>query len=212
MWGAIIGDIAGSIYEFKQLKEVKYIKCDEIISEKGFFSDDTILTVAIANAIETDRDYENYLKMYGKKYEHYRPDFEPYFRSSFSPGFIKWVNGQKDGNSIGNGAMMRISPVGYMFDSEKEVIENVVLSTKPSHNSEEAIECSKIIALIIYYARQGWPKEEIIKKLNIKLQYKPFQKFNTTCSGTIDNCLYALFASKSFEESIKMVEEEMRII
>lgn len=205
MWGAIIGDIAGSIYEFKQLKGIKPVECNEIISQNGFYSDDTILTVAIANAIETDRDYENYLKMYGKKYEHYRPDFEPYFRSSFSPGFIKWVNEQKDGNSIGNGAMMRISPVGYMFDSEKEVIENVILATKPSHNSEEAIECSKIIALIIYYSRQGWPKEEIIKKLDIKLQYKPFQRFNTTCRETIDNCLYALFESKSFEESIKRV-------
>ena len=101
--------------------------------------------------------------------------------------------------------MMRISPVGYMFDSEKEVIENVTLATKPSHNSEDAIQCSKIIALIIYYARQGWPKEEILKKLNINVQYKPFQKFNTTCRETIDNCLYALFVSSSFEESIKRV-------
>ena len=101
--------------------------------------------------------------------------------------------------------MMRISPVGYMFDSEKEVIKNATLATKPSHNSEEAIECSKIIALIIYYARQGWPKEEILRKLNIQLQYKPFQRFNTTCKETIDNCLYALFESNSFEESIKKV-------
>ena len=205
MWGAIIGDIAGSIYEFKQLKEIRPIQCDEIIPENGFYSDDTILTVAVANAIETDRDYEKYLKLYGKKYEHYRPNFEPYFKNSFSPGYIKWVNGQNDGNSIGNGAMMRISPVGYMFDSEKEVIENVTLATKPSHNSEVAIESSKIIALIIYYSRQGWPKKEILKKLNINLQYKPFQEFNTTCKETIDNCLYAVFVSSSFEESIKRV-------
>lgn len=205
MWGAIIGDIAGSIYEFKQLEEVKNIKCDELIPEKGFFSDDTILTVAIANAIETDRDYEKYLKLYAKKYENYRPDFAPYFKNSFSPGFIKWVKGEREGNSIGNGAMMRISPVGYMFDSEKEVVENVILATKPSHNSEEAIEFSKIIALIIYYARQGWPKDEILKKLNIQLQYKSFEKFNVTCKETIDNCLYALFVSNSFEESIKRV-------
>jgi ADP-ribosylglycohydrolase len=205
MWGAIIGDIAGSIYEFKQLKEIKPVECNEIISQNGFYSDDTILTVAVANAIETDRDYEKYLKLYGKKYEHYRPNFEPYFKNSFSPGYIKWVNGQNDGNSIGNGAMMRISPVGYMFNSEKEVIENAILATKPSHNSEEAIECSKIIALIIYYSRQGWPKKEILKKLNINLQYKPFQKFNTTCKETIDNCLYAVFVSSSFEESIKNV-------
>ena len=205
MWGAIIGDIAGSIYEYNQLKEIKSVQCDKLIPKNGFYSDDTILTVAIANAIETDKNYEKYLKLYGKKYEHYKPDFEPYFKNSFSPGFIKWVNEQKEGNSTGNGAMMRISPVGYMFDSEKEVIENVILATKPSHNSEESIECSKIVALIIFYAKQGWPKEEILKKLNIKLQYKPFEKFNVTCKETMDNCLYALFKSKSFEESIKNV-------
>ena len=205
MWGAIIGDIAGSIYEFDQLKKVKPVECNDIIPENGFFSDDTILTVAIANAIETDRNYEKYLKIYGKNYEDYKPDFKPYFKTSFSPGFIKWVNGEKEGNSTGNGALMRISPVGYMFNSEKEVNENAILATTPSHNSKEAIELAKTVALIIYYSRQGWPKEEILKKLNINLQYKTFQKFNTTCQETIDNCLYALFTSKNFEESIKKV-------
>ena len=81
--------------------------------------------------------------------------------------------------------MMRISPIGYMFNSEKEVIENAILATKPSHNSQEAIECSKIVALIIYYSRQGWPKEEIIKKLNINLQYKP-KEYKTKTRGSFE--------------------------
>lgn len=100
---------------------------------------------------------------------------------------------------------MRVSPVGYMFDSEKEVRENSRLATVPSHNSEEAIRNAETIALIIYYARNGLSKEEIINKLNIKLQYKPFKTFNTTCDATIDNCLFALFTSNSFEESINKV-------
>ena len=205
MWGAIIGDIAGSTYEFNQIKKVKPVDCTKIITERGFYSDDTILTVAIANAVEENKDYETYLKKYSKRFETYRPDFKPYFKTSFSPGFLKWANGQTDGNSIGNGAMMRISPIGYMFNSENEVIENAILATKPSHNSQEAIECSKIVALIIYLSRQGWPKEEIIKKLNINLQYKPFERFNTTCSETIGNCLYALFKSNSFDESLRTI-------
>ena len=205
MWGAIIGDIAGSIYEFEQLKDIESVKIEEIISSNGFYSDDTILTIAIMDAIENDGNYEKYLKLYGKKYQNYKPDYKPYFKSSFAPGFIKWVNGEKDGNSIGNGAMMRIAPVGYMFNSEKDVIENAKLATIPSHNSIEAIECSTTIALIIFYARQGMHKEQILKKLNLKLEYKPFEKFNTTCGQTIDNCLYALFSSNSFEESIKNV-------
>lgn len=205
MWGAIIGDLAGSIYEYEQMKTVKPVENQEIIKENSFFSDDTILTIAILDAIEKDKDYEKYLKIYGKKYATYKPNVEPYFETIFSPGFTKWVNSEKEGNSTGNGAMMRISSVGYMFDSEEAVIKNSKLATIPSHNSEEAIQCAKIIALIIYYTRKGLSKEEIIDKLNINLQYKPFETFNLTCNATIDNFLYALFTSNSFEESINKV-------
>lgn len=100
---------------------------------------------------------------------------------------------------------MRISSVGYLFDNEEDIINNVLMTTIPSHNSQEAIECSTIIALIIYYARKGLTKEQIIERANINLKYKPFDKFNVTCSDTIDNCLYALFNSNSFEDSIKAV-------
>lgn len=205
MWGAIIGDLAGSIYEYEQVKSIKKVKQQETIPDKAFFSDDTILTIAILDAIEHDKDYEKYLKLYGKKYATYKPDFLPYFKTSFSPGFIKWLNNEKTGNSVGNGAMMRISPIGYLFESEEEVRKNSRLATIPSHNSEEAIKCSEIIALVIFYARKGLSKQEIIKKLNINPQYKPFETFNSTCSQTIDNCLYAVFTSNSFEQSINKV-------
>lgn len=205
MWGAVIGDIAGSIYEYGQIKTVKQINATEIIPPNGFFSDDTILTIAILDAIENDKNYEKYLREYGKKYIDYKPEFIPYFKSSFSPGFIKWINSDNEGKSTGNGAMMRISPVGYMFNSEQEVIKNVRLATIPSHDSKEAIDCSEILALIIYYSRQKMNKEQIINKMNLKLKYKPFEKFNSTCYETIDNCLFALFSANSFEESIKNV-------
>lgn len=205
MWGAVIGDLAGSIYEFKQVKQIKGIIINDIIPNNAFFSDDTILTIAIAEAIQTDRDYRKHLKKYGKLYKDYKPNFSPYFKTSFSPKFIKWCNSDKIGTSIGNGAMMRISPIGYSFKSEREVKENARLATIPSHNSKEAIVYSTLIALIIFYAKQGMQKEEIINKLNIDLKYSPFQKFNTTCSQTFDNCIYAVFKSNSFEESIKTV-------
>lgn len=205
MWGAIIGDLAGSIYEYEQIKNVKPVKNKEIIPENAFYSDDTILTIAILDAIEHDKNYEKYLKIYGNKYSEFKPDIKPYFDKVFSPGFIKWCKGEKEGISSGNGAMMRISPVGYMFNSEKEVRQNSKLATIPSHNSKEAIEAAEKVALIIYYARKGFSKNQIINKLNIELKYKPFEKFNYTCSTTIDNCLYALFTSNSFEESINKV-------
>ena len=202
MWGAIIGDLAGSIYEFEQINQIKGISTNQIIPDKGFFSDDTILTIAIAEAIQTDKDYEKHLKKYGKLYEDYKPNHKPYFKTSFSPGFTKWCNSNEIGLSIGNGAMMRISPVGFLFDNEKEVKENARLATIPSHNSKEAIVYSTLVALIIFFARNNMPKDEILKKLNIELKYKPFEKFNSTCSQTFDNCVFAVFNSNSFEESI----------
>ena len=202
MWGAIIGDLAGSIYEYEQMNGIKSIKTDKIIPDKAFYSDDTILTIAILEAIQTDRNYEKQLKRYGNLYKDYKPNHKPYFKTSFSPGFVKWCNSNEMGTSIGNGAMMRISPVGFLFDNEKEVKENARLATIPSHNSKEAIVYSTLTALIIFYARNNIPKDEILKKLNIELKYKPFEKFNSTCSQTFDNCVFAVFNSNNFEESI----------
>ncbi len=202
MYGAIIGDLAGSIYEYDQTKKVTPIKMNNIIENNAFYSDDTILTIAILDAIENHKDYEKYLRLYIKKHMNYRPDFEPYFNSSFSPSIIKWSDGKVKGISKGNGAMMRISSIGYMFDTEKEVIENVKLATIPSHNSKEAIDCASIIALMIFYFKNGMRTEEVFNKLGIIPAYKPFTKFNTTCSETIDNCMYVIYSSNNFEEAI----------
>ena len=109
------------------------------------------------------KDYDYYLRKYIQEYSEYKPDFNPYFKSSFSPNLVKWSQSNIIGTSHGNGAMMRISPVGYMFDSEKEVIENARLATIPSHNSKEAIDSATMVALIIYYSRKGYTKDEIFR-------------------------------------------------
>ena len=75
MYGAIIGDLAGSIYEFNQTKSITNVNIENIIDENSFYSDDTILTIAIADAILNDKDYEKYLRYYIKKYSSYKPDF-----------------------------------------------------------------------------------------------------------------------------------------
>lgn len=205
MWGAIIGDLAGSTYEFGQLKKISKIEVDTLIKENSFFSDDTILTISILEAILKNLKYEDNLRKYVNFFREYKPDFSPYFNSPFSPGFIKWANSEYIGTSIGNGAMMRVSPIGYLFDNEKDIIENARLATIPSHNSPEAINSATIVAMIIYLSRCNYPKEEIIKKLKLDFKYSPFLKFNTTCPETIDNSLYVLFTSNSFDEAIKKV-------
>ena len=204
MLGAIYGDKAGSIHEFKQTKDIKPVIVDELITDESFYSDDTIETIAILDAIVNGKDYESKLREYILKYENYKPNFKPYFKASFSPGTIKWAKGLKGNNSIGNGALMRISPVGYLFDNEEEVIQNAKLATIPSHNTDEAIDSATTVALMIYYFRNGLTKEEVFKKLNIYAKYKPFTKFNTTCNETLNNCLFAVYNSNSFEESIRL--------
>ena len=205
MYGAIIGDLAGSIYEYNQIRTIKPVKVGKIIEDNAFYSDDTILTIAIADAILNGKDYEKYLRYYIKKYSEYKPPFKPYFKAAFSPGLIKWANGIAEGNSRGNGAMMRISPVGYMFDNPNVVVEQAKLATIPSHNCTESILSAQTIALVIYYLRHGYSKESVYKLLSIELDSHPFFKFNSTCYETIDNCLYVLYNSTSFEDSIRNI-------
>jgi len=204
MLGAIIGDLAGSIYEFDQFKQTKPVKIKNIIEDNAFFSDDTILTIAIAEAITSNTSFEKKLREYGLKYNSYSPNFKPYFKFPFSPGFRSWIKKENDGNSNGNGAMMRISPVGFLFNSEEEVIKNARLSVIPSHNTPESIKHATTIALIIFYARQGMTKQAIINKLNLKFKKPNITQFNSTCEDTIDLCLYSIFNSNSFEESISL--------
>lgn len=205
MWGSIIGDLAGSVYEFSQIKEVTPVVVDDLIRDDAFYSDDTILMVAIIDAILNDRDYNKYLREYGLEFIDYKPDVSPYFITSFSPGFIKWLKGNEEGLSMGNGAMMRIAPVGFMFDDLETVKEESEKVTSPSHNTSESIKCSQTVASIIYLARNGYSKEEIIDLLDLNISFKPFTKFNYTCGDTIGNCLYAVFTTDSFESALREV-------
>ena len=205
MFGTIIGDLAGSIYEYKQSKKVSLVSVDSLIHKDAFFSDDTILTVAILDAIVNGKKYSNTLKEYGKKFSDYRPNFYPYFKNTFSKGFTNWINGDYIGKSNGNGALMRISPVGFMFKSEDEVIENAINATIPSHNTHEAISYATLLSLIIFYARNNLSKDEIIKKCKLDIRYVPFTKFNVSCKETFNNCIYAAFTSNSLEETLKKV-------
>ena len=202
MYGAIIGDLAGSIYEYNQTKKIEHIHTKELIPINSFYSDDTILTIAITDAILNNRDYDKYLRYYINKYKEYKPDFNPYFKTAFSPGIIKWSTSNNIGNSIGNGAIMRISPIGYLFNNEEDIIRESKLATLPTHNSNQAITSATIVALIIYYLRKGITLKDIYTKLELNPIYKEFTKFNITCEETLNNCLYILYNSNSFEDAI----------
>ncbi len=204
MLGNIIGDLAGSIYEFEQFTSCRGIKINNLIEENAFFSDDTILTVAVLDAILSHVPYEDKLREYGQKYLNYLPKFKPYFSTIFSPNFSKWLNSSSVGKSNGNGAMMRVAPIGFLFDSENEVKEQARLATIPSHNCSSAIKNAQLVALIIFYLRHGVSKTQIKDKLNLKIVKPVIHQFNYTCAETIDVVLYSFFNSSSFEDAIKL--------
>lgn len=211
MLGAIIGDLAGSIYEFNQAKNAQPITVRNLISEDNFFTDDTILTVAILDAILNAEhgeipDYESFLKEYGKKFINYQPKTScAHFDKPFSPNFLQWVYGKNDGKSEGNGAMMRISPVAYLFNDIDAMHDNVMYATYTSHHSSEAFHGANMIATAIYLARQGYGQEEICRKLWFSCQYTPFTRFNYLCSDTVDNCLAVALTADSFEDAVRTI-------
>lgn len=202
MWGAIIGDMAGSIYEFEQFSKVHKIEDPIILASDSYYTDDTILTIAILDAYLHKKNYEEKLKEYAFNHEKQTHDG---FTTVFSKGYMNWCRNLRSNKSIGNGAMMRISSIPYLSNSREEMEEEVVKATVPSHNTEEAIECALIISDIIYSLKNGIPKEELIDKYKQYVNYHRFTSFNATCYKTLNNCLYALFNSESYEDAIKKV-------
>ena len=203
MHGALLGDLAGSIYEFDQTKKVHPVVMKELIPEEAFFTDDSILTVAICEAIKEHKDYEKTLREYISRYRDYHPDFQNTFDTPFSPRLLKWARGERRGTSAGNGAMMRISPVGNLIHGEKEIINQAMLATIPSHDCKESIWAATTIALMIYYFKCGYSKKDVYKQMGLPIHYEPFQTFNSTCLDTIDNCLYAFYQSTGLEDAIE---------
>ncbi len=202
MWGAIIGDIAGSTYEAEQFGNVHKVSVDKIITDKSMFTDDTILTIAILDAYLNDKDYENKIKEYANNYRGVK---HPGFPDAFSQGFLRWVDGVRDNNSIGNGAMMRISSIPFLSTDYMQMLDDVKAATMTSHNTEEAISCTVVISEIIYSALNGETKEELAHRYKDYIFYKDFIEFNATCKKTLNNCLYAVFSSSSYEETIRKV-------
>lgn len=216
MLGAIIGDLAGSVYEYDEFtdkninlkRRLSIFDKEKLIDNNSFYSDDTILTIAILNAILNNVSYEENLKKYGLKYYNKKPNTKvSHFKYMFSPGFIKWCQGKKTNNSIGNGALMRISPVGYLFDNKAKVLEETEKATVPSHNTKLALESSKIVTSIIFEIRNGKSKEQLKEMFDLNQNYdlELLQKNNTfdsTCN-VLAKCLFILFQSNSFEDAIR---------
>ncbi len=201
MIGALVGDIVGSVYEWENIKTTDF----ELFQDSSRFTDDTVLTVALADAILTNTDYSVKLREY----------FLQYRRAGYGGSFIKWaksVNTQPY-NSYGNGAAMRISPVGWAYNTLDDVLSKAAEFTAVTHNHPEGIKGGQSTAAAIFMARNGASKDEIRRFIMTCFGYdlaqscdeiRPYYSYDVTCQGTVPQAIVAFLDSDGFESAIRL--------
>jgi ADP-ribosylglycohydrolase len=201
MIGAIIGDIVGSIYEFDNHRSMDFT----FFSEKCFFTDDSVLTIALADAILHEKNYAVLLKEYVVRYPN----------RGYGMGFNRWAQSEdmKPYNSYGNGAAMRISPVGFASNDLDMVLSSAEKYTAVTHNHPEGIKGAQAAAAGIFLARTGKSKQEIRTYIQQTFGYnlnrtcdeiRPEYHFNETCQQTVPEAIIAFLESNDFEHAIRL--------
>ena len=200
MIGAIAGDIIGSIYEHRPIK----VKDFPLFDQNCRFTDDTVLTVAIANAILNGQYYKEALLDFGRRYP----------RAGYGRSFFYWLRAENTQpyKSWGNGSAMRVSPVGFAFSSEEDVLMHSRMTAEVTHNHPEGIKGAQAIALAIFKSREGLGKEQIRAYITDKFGYdldrtvdeiRPGYSFDISCQGTVPEAIIAFLDSVSYEDAIR---------
>jgi len=199
MIGAIIGDIVGSVYEGNPLKTTTF----PLFDMKAGYTDDTVLTVAVAYSILEGVEYATCLKHFGRKYT-----------AGYGANFYNWLHSSDSApyNSWGNGSAMRVSPIGFAFDSVDEVLNEARKSAEATHNHKEGIKGAQATALAIYLARINQSKEhikhEIIDRFTYDLdrtldEIRPAYYFKISCQESVPESILAFTESENFEEAVR---------
>jgi ADP-ribosylglycohydrolase len=199
MLGVIVGDIVGSIYEFNNHRSKDF----PLFQKHCRFTDDTILTIATADALMTDLDFASKYRSYGVKYP-----------SSYGGFFRKWIHDETQGpyNSFGNGSAMRVSPVGWMFDTEEEVLAMAEASAAVTHNHPEGVKGAQATALAVFWARNGRTPADIVDGIEAQFGYdmstpvdeiREFYEFDVTCQGSVPEALRCYLEADGFEDTIR---------
>ena len=222
MLGAIIGDVAGSYLEVLEVKDLKskgkrdYNDRIKILDrEVPLFNgncsvtDDSILTIAIMDAIINNKSYYDKLKEYGLREINLGVD--KYGRSRYGPGFIKWLNGNSKGDSYGNGSAMRISPVGYLFNTLEDVKKESLQATLPTHNNPDSIMCAEAVSLSIFLLKNGISKINLRRYIEanyFSLDYdledlRHNYYFTSKAIDSVPQAIFCFLESNDFEDTIR---------
>lgn len=199
--GGIAGDIIGSIYEFNPVR----FKDFELFKSNSTYTDDTVMTIANAEWLLSKGVLMDIMRKYGHKYP----------GAGYGGMFYDWLKSRcpKPYNSFGNGSAMRVSPVGWAFDTLEETLEAAKQSAEITHNHPEGIKGAQATAACIFMARTGKNKQEIKGYVETKFGYdlsrtcneiRPTYQFNESCQGTVPESIIAFLESTDFESAIRL--------
>lgn len=201
MIAAIAGDIVGSVHERANLKRMDFT----LFHQNSRFTDDTVMTLAVADCLLHRKPYAETLRAYGRRY----PD------RGYGGMFRKWLADDDAGpyQSYGNGSAMRVSPVGYAFRKLSEVMEEAERSAVVTHDHPEGIKGAQAIAVAVFLARTGVSKGDIRARIEglfgydlhrtIK-QIRPGYAFDVTCQGSVPEAIIAFLDSTDVENAIRL--------
>jgi len=200
MIGAIAGDIIGSIYERNPIKTEDF----PLFHSASRFTDDSVMSLAVAQAILGDRDYGKEMKILGQVYPN----------AGYGGNFQKWIFESEimPYNSWGNGSAMRVSPVGFAFDNTEDVLREARASAEVSHDHPEGIKGAQAVALAILLAREGSSKDEIRSNITASFFYdldrtieeiRPGYQFDVSCMGSVPEAIIAFLDSTDYESAVR---------
>lgn len=199
MIGAIIGDIVGSRFEFNNAKTTDF----KLFTSECSFTDDTICTVAIADAILTGKSYRDSVHDWCRKY--------PHPMGGYGGSFARWVasDNPQPYNSFGNGSAMRVSPVGLYFDNEfGDVLNEAKKTAEITHDHPEGIKGAQVTAMCVWMMRKGYTKADMKRYVESEYgalpKFKPFSNpFDETCMNAVPVSVSCVLNSTCFEEAIR---------
>ena len=199
--GAIAGDIIGSCYERDTTKKFDF----HLFTPFSRFTDDTVMTMAMADWLLTDDDLLGITRDYANRYP----------KAGYGCMFRRWMkeSNPQPYNSFGNGSAMRVSPVGWAFDTLEETLEKAEISASITHNHPEGIKGAQATAACIFLARTGKSKQEIKEFVEKTFGYdlnrscddiRPDYHFDGTCQGSVPESIIAFLESSDYESAIRL--------